>query len=211
LERLYESTEVEEIIMDSKTIELLKDRAERFLSSHSPPYKLDLACGKSKREGFIGIDILPLKDVDVIWDLETFPWPFPDNSVSEIYCSHFVEHTENLIKIMNEIYRICKHSATVHIVAPYYTSIGAWQDPTHKRAISEMTFLYFDKNWRQQSGLTQYPIYTDIRGKVVQYAWDKRLVNASQEEKDFAQAHYWNVIAEIGIIMSVFKEVEKEE
>jgi ubiquinone/menaquinone biosynthesis C-methylase UbiE len=197
--------------MDSKTIELLKERAERFLSSHSPPYKLDLACGKNKREGFIGIDVMPLNGVDIIWDLETFPWTFPDNSVSEIYCSHFVEHVEDLIKIMNEIYRVCKHSATVHIIAPYYTSIGASQDPTHKRSISEMTFLYFDKNWRQQNGLTHYPIRTDIRTKAVQYAWDKRLINASDEEKEFARSHYWNTIAEIGVVMIVFKEVKNEE
>jgi hypothetical protein len=96
------------------------------------------------------------------------------------------------------------------MVAPYYTSIGASQDPTHKRLISEHTFLYFDSNWRKQNGLTHYPIHTDIRTKAIQYAWDKRLANASQEEKDFAQAHYWNVIAEIGVVMSVFKG-EKEE
>jgi len=41
----------------------------------------------------------------------------------------------------------------VTFVCPYYSSIRAWQDPTHKRAISEATFLYFDKDWKKPKNL----------------------------------------------------------
>jgi predicted SAM-dependent methyltransferase len=191
--------------MNPDMVKQLRDRADRFLCGQTPPYKLDLACGNNKRKGFIGIDRMPINGVDIIWDLEEYPWPFVDNSVGEVYCAHFVEHVDDLIKFMNEMYRVCKNGATIHIVAPYYTSVGASQDPTHKRFISEQSFLYFDANWRKQTGLTQYPILSDIRGKAIQYAWDKRLADAPNEEKEFAKAHYWNVIAEIGMVMTVVK------
>ena len=38
----------------------------------------------------------------------------------------------------------------------------AWQDPTHKRAISEATFLYANKSWRVSQGLDRYPITCDF-------------------------------------------------
>ena len=50
---------------------------------------------------------------------------------------------------------------TATIIAPYYTSMRAWQDPTHKRAISEATFLYANNEWRRTKGLDHYPITCD--------------------------------------------------
>ena len=105
------------------------------------PFRLDVACGSNKTPGFFGVDIAKTKDVDVVWDLEKFPWPFPDNSVDEIVCNHYIEHTKDLISFMNELYRIMVPGGTAIIRAPYYNSMRAWQDPTHVRAISEATFL----------------------------------------------------------------------
>jgi hypothetical protein len=59
--------------------------------------KLDIACGQAKKEGFIGVDIARLPGVDIVHDLEQFPWPFDDNSIEEARCSHYVEHTKDLL------------------------------------------------------------------------------------------------------------------
>ena len=59
--------------------------------------KLDIACGQNKQKGFTGVDIAPGNGVDIVWDLEQFPWtPFKDNSVEEFYVSHYAEHTKDL-------------------------------------------------------------------------------------------------------------------
>jgi hypothetical protein len=43
----------------------------------SPPLKvLDLGCGKKKRSGAIGVDYSDRHNVDVISDLNLFPYPF---------------------------------------------------------------------------------------------------------------------------------------
>ena len=71
--------------------------------------KLDIACGQNKRQGFKGVDIAPGEGVDFVWDLEKFPWePFKDSSVTEAHVSHYMEHTKDLIKFMNEVWRICQ-------------------------------------------------------------------------------------------------------
>lgn len=168
--------------------------------------KLDLACGQNKHADFTGVDIAPGEQVDIVWDLEVYPWqPFADNSVEEIVCNHYIEHVGDLMKFMNEIHRICKDGAKITFTAPYYTSIRAWQDPTHKRAISEATFYYFTKEWRSINKLDHYPITCDFALKQMlvffEPPWDKK----SEEARAFAQKHYWNVVSDILVELEVVK------
>lgn len=169
--------------------------------------KLDIACGQRKRPGFQGVDIASGPEVDFVWDLEKFPWePFADNSVEEVYCSHYIEHTKDLISFMNEIWRICEHGAKVTFLAPYYSSIRAWQDPTHTRAISEATWMYYQADWRKANGLDHYPIHCnfEVTNLMLYFndPWDKK----SEEARRFAQQHYINAVSDIVTELRVIKD-----
>lgn len=176
--------------------------------------KLDLGAGQNCTPGFKGVDLW--EGADIVHDLTKFPYPFEDNSVSEIVCSHFVEHLtgEQLIQFMNECYRILKPSnASLHqaategilkITSPYYTSIRCWQDPTHKIAISESTFLYYNKKWREDNKLTHHD-YKKITcdfdytyGYNVLHPWSTK----NQEALQFAIQHYHNVVSDITIMLT---------
>jgi len=168
--------------------------------------KLDIACGQNKQPGFKGVDIAPGPGVDFVWDLEKYPWePFKDDSVEEVYVSHYAEHTKDLMKFMDEIWRICIPDAKVTIIGPYYTSIRAWQDPTHTRALSEATWIYFNKDWRVANKLDHYPIKSNFEIKNIMVffnpPWDKK----SEEARQFAAQHYWNVISDILVELRVIK------
>jgi hypothetical protein len=158
--------------------------------------KLDIACGKTKKAGFIGVDIW--EGADIVCDLETFPWPFDDDSVDELFCSHYIEHTPDLISFANELHRIMRVGAKAQIIAPYYSSIRAWQDPTHLRAISENTFLYFNREWRMMNRLDHYAIFTDFDFEY-RFILDPSWVNKSNEELTFAIKHYINVVTDIDV------------
>ena len=169
--------------------------------------KLDIACGQNKQLGFKGVDIAKGPGVDYVWDLEQYPWePFEDNSIEEIYVSHYAEHTKDLMKFMNEIYRICEPGAKVTIVGPYYTSIRAWQDPTHMRVLSEATWMYFNKKWLETNKLNHYPINCnfDVKNMMVFFnpPWDKK----TEEARQFAQQHYFNVVSDILVELKAIKE-----
>lgn len=164
--------------------------------------RVDLACGNNKRASFIGVDLTKNgTQADIEHDLETYPWPFQDNSIDELFCSHFIEHTADLVAFINEVWRVMKPNATVQFVAPYYTSVRAFQDPTHKRFISEQLFLYFDREWRQINGLWHYPLICDLKIEEVTRSLNQAFQNRSAEDVAFAAMHYWNVIDDISVTL----------
>ncbi|QIB27579.1 methyltransferase domain-containing protein [Caloranaerobacter azorensis] len=104
--------------------------------------KVELGCGKTKTPGFIGIDRFPFDGVDIVADLNE-GIPLEDDSVDLIYASHSLEHLNDLVFIMKEIYRVCKHKAIVCIVAPYYNTYLNVSNPYHKQVFNEHTFRFF--------------------------------------------------------------------
>jgi len=168
--------------------------------------KIDLACGDNKREGFIGVDIKETSSTDIIHNLNQYPWPFEDNSVDEINCSHYVEHiphdvkngndTDGLIQFMNECYRILKKDGKLTITAPYYTSVRAFGDPTHVRFIGDFTFPYYNKEWRDANKLSHYGIICDF-DIVFSYIVTNELTLKSKEVRENAFKHDWNAIDDI--------------
>ncbi|MCO6431009.1 MAG: class I SAM-dependent methyltransferase [Deltaproteobacteria bacterium] len=168
--------------------------------------KLDLGCGASKHPGYLGVDIAELPGVDIVADLFSFPWPFESESVEEILASHFVEHVPDLIKFMNEAYRITKPGGQVKIIVPYYTSIRCWQDPTHVRAISQDSFLYFNKKWREANKLTHYPITADFDFEItylLEKSWREKAKDPeSRAEIEYAIKHYWNVVDDMLAVLT---------
>lgn len=168
--------------------------------------KLDIACGQNKREGFKGVDIAPGPGVDFVWDLEKFPWePFADNSVEEVHVSHYAEHTKDLMKFMNEVWRICQNGAKVTILGPYYSSIRAWQDPTHTRALSEATWMYYSQAWLKANKLDHYPIHCDFDVTNMLLFFNEPWNQKSEEARRFAQQHYINVVSDILVELKVKK------
>jgi SAM-dependent methyltransferase len=145
--------------------------------------RLDIGCGKNKREGFVGLDQFAMDGVDVVCKLNTRVWTFTDlpkeplnegvivpnptkglfmfsdNSVDEVHSSHFLEHLTGSERVFffNELYRIMKPGAKATIITPHWASNRAYGDFTHQwPPVSEMSFFYLSKNWRD----TQAP-HTD--------------------------------------------------
>lgn len=126
--------------------------------------RLDIGCGENKNPGFVGIDMLSLRGVDIIWDLETFPWPLPDESVLTATASHVLEHINPhkgvFIHFMDEVWRVLKPGSQFAFVVPHASSHGYQQDPTHCNMINETTMHYFDPDPENRSiGAQLYNFY----------------------------------------------------
>lgn len=107
--------------------------------------KIDIGCGLNKQPGYIGIDIADTVDVDIRCDINK-GIPLEDNTVEKVIASHSLEHVQDLMFIMKELYRVCKDRATICIVAPYYHTSLNMANPYHKQVFNEHTPRFFTKD-----------------------------------------------------------------
>jgi len=136
---------------------------------------LDVGCGANKQRNFIGMDKRKLEGVDIVWDLEEFPYPMPKNCCLTIVGSHIYEHIKPwlVIDFMNELWRIMKPDGQLLFACPYGWSFGYIQDPTHCNPVNEATWQYFDpayplyniyepKPWEIQKGFPVWQVTGNI-------------------------------------------------
>lgn len=104
---------------------------------------IELGCGNAKTPGAIGVDVNPRSAADVLHDLDVFPYPFEDNAADRIICHDVLEHVEDFIATMEEIWRIGKPGCVVDVSGPFMSSVNYFSDPTHRRAFTSRSFDYF--------------------------------------------------------------------
>lgn len=143
-------------------------------------------------EGYswLNVDRLSLPGIDVQTDLFHYPWPWPDDYADHIEASHLVEHTphearratrqltpaecqrwrelrdlDGFFAFFAEVWRVLKMGGTITCVTPWGYADGAWQDPTHTRAILPSTLSYLSgeaqANWDYQLPL-RYGMYEPL-------------------------------------------------
>ncbi len=151
--------------------------------------KLDIACGHHKDQGWVGIDIQPLPDVDIVHDLNMHPWPVEADSVDQAKAWHIVEHipavsvTEKgtrrpFMEFMDECWRVLKVGAMLDIETPHGASDGFLHDPTHCNQVDELTFEHFDPDCRR------FRTYQPKPWKIVELRWTRDgNVNAILEKR----------------------------
>lgn len=188
-----------------------------------PGLKLNLGSGDKRIEGFLNVDYSPECKPDILLDLETTPWDFPDNAASHVVLSHVLEHLGQtpraFLAIMQELYRICRHDAVIEITVPHPFHDNFVSDPTHVRAITPMTLALFDREqnlrWRA-AGSANSPLAlqcgVDFRIVEFQNRLDPPAMSALKqlEERDLmlAQAFFnfgRNLISEMWFKLKVVK------
>lgn len=126
--------------------------------------RLNIGAGNDSRDGYINHDFVKLPGIDITHDLNKYPWPWGDNSADKIIIMDVLEHLNDFVLAMEEIYRILKPDGIVLIRVPYWNHSCAYIDPTHKRGFHEQTFDFFDIESKIYS---QRSYYTRARFRVV--------------------------------------------
>ena len=122
--------------------------------------KLNLGAGNDILSGYVNHDITQLKDIDIVHDLNIYPWPWEDDSCDEVLMKDVLEHLDNFIMAMQEIHRILKPGGSLVASVPYWNSANANIDPTHRKGFHEHTFHFFDPS---KSYCQERPYYTYAR------------------------------------------------
>lgn len=122
--------------------------------------KLNLGSGNDPLEGYINVDMLKRDDVQEVYNLMNFPYPWPDNVADEIKAIDLIEHLDHytddsslvlefrrkptIMAFIEECHRILKPGGTLYIQTPHWDSELFKIDPTHVRGFHESSFDFFD-------------------------------------------------------------------
>lgn len=107
------------------------------------PSKLNLGCGRKKLEAHLNVDRVAAVNPDLVHDLNHFPYPLPDATFEEICAYDVVEHLEDVMAFMAEVWRLARPNARIKITTPHFSCANAFIDPTHQRQLSYFSFDYF--------------------------------------------------------------------
>lgn len=203
--------------------------------------RLDLGSGPTPPDGYMGIDLdagtrsFPtMLARDSAWaqpgsvysyDLGRHPWPIHSDVVDELRASHYVEHIAApyttaagsmrfpLVEFMRDVYRVCRHGATVEIIWPALQSVRAFQDPTHCLFIPPQLWAYTDRRYRQAHDLDRRPYPHDVHMVCTDVGVipldDKFTMRPPQAQEDAARL-YWNVMADCRVVLRVCKHPDPE-
>jgi len=180
--------------------------------------RLNLGCGFNRLPDYINVDKFKECSPDQVVDLDLHPWPWNDESVTEIQAYHVLEHlgetTAGFIEIMRDMYRVLCNGGLVHITVPHARSDGFLGDPTHVRIINANVMSLFSQTFNRDCAKKGWPntplgLYHNIDFELVEvkeiltYEWSQKYMRATAE-KDDVQLEYiaaamkerFNVIAD---------------
>jgi len=154
--------------------------------------RLDFGCGKKKKEGFIGVDFGKTSDAEIICNCEHYPLPFNDNTIDEVYSSHFLEHIADPNAFLIDLMRIMKPGAEALIHVPNHqysqswVSSHKWQPamPYLRQMIEARGFqvISIEKDWCAEIQSPTNPFHE---------MWKKN--------PDLVALHLWNVVWQLRI------------
>lgn len=100
--------------------------------------------GVRRRRGALKVSKSAVPGVTVLADFER-GLPFKDDTVEEVYLDHTLENVDDLMKVMKEVWRVCRAGALVYVWLAHATSSWAsTRNPGQRRLYTIETFEFFD-------------------------------------------------------------------
>lgn len=140
---------------------------------------LHLGCGRKGRDLVIEttepVEILTLDadrrlEPDLVCRLGRDRIPLDDNSIDLAVAIQVLEHigrqgeTADWFFFWEDLYRVLAPGGRVQFESPLYSSVWAWADPSHTRALSPQAFVFFSQESYRlpASAISPYRIACDF-------------------------------------------------
>lgn len=180
--------------------------------------KINIGAGSTKIEGFLTCDYDKLNNPDYCFNLETDTFPFANNSVEIVVAHHVLEHLgEGYFNCLKELYRVCKHGATIDIRVPHHRHDYFYDDPTHRRPITVGGLRLFSKKHNklckeQDAASSRLGDYFEVDFEILE--WDyipsqkykEQFIGKPREEVETYLDQHNNIIEELWVKLVVIKE-----
>jgi predicted SAM-dependent methyltransferase len=132
--------------------------------------KLNMGCGADIKEDYDNLDSVKNPGVNIICDLNKFPYPIKDNTYDEIYARFILEHLTDMENFLRDCHRILKKGGKLIIQVPYDISYSTWSNFQHKRGFNLKTFNMFAKDSKKGVVTKDYGLGFEFAG-IKQKLW----------------------------------------
>ena len=167
--------------------------------------KLNFGCGPIIKKGWDNVDIQKGKGIDVSFDFDKLPYPLDNNVYDYVDMSLVIEHLIYPDRVLKELWRICKHGATIKIRTAHYTNKGAYNDLQHRGVFNENAFINFAQ---QCTNINKKPIFK-IKSLIITPTrigkWIPRVI------REFLSLFLGGLLSEIHVEYKVIKNNSYEE
>src|SRR3990170_1860663 len=130
----------------------------RVVTRPQPVIRVHLGCGSRRMEvgpEWVNADLSETPATDVTFDCQD-RWPFPDNSVAEVYACHVLEHLPRPRDLFREMWRCLLPGASVLFRLPYGDHRAAMADVEHVRPWYPESFAFLQPGYAEATGSTQH-------------------------------------------------------
>lgn len=156
--------------------------------------RINLGASQTKLDGFVNIDVVSGCDLQL--DLDTQPFPFESDSVECVFSFHTIEHLDNYLFALGEIWRVLKHGGRFLLSVPYVTLTEYnLVNPFHKQNFNEFSFDFFEIGKLKNSAGESTPILFTKGWHRFQYM--PEFVGMPEPQLTYARRHFFNVVKAI--------------
>ncbi len=169
--------------------------------------KLNIGASVTYLPGFINIDIS--EKADICLDLNREKLPFEENSVDVVFSYHTLEHIENYLHVLSEIYRVLKHRGKLFLGLPYVSSTRYHLvNPYHHHNFNEYSFDFFDpEKLKGSAGEKNQIFFKKVFCKFHYVGIFKYLPPLI---KDWCRMHLLNVVRKMDIGLIAIKDLNDQ-
>lgn len=107
------------------------------------PVRLNLGAGSVLEPGYVNTDVIALPGIDVVHDLDRFPWPWLAGEAERIRAFDVFEHVWYPLEFMRECHRVLEPGGVLDIHAVHWQSPNYHKDPDHKRGLDLESWDYW--------------------------------------------------------------------
>ncbi len=105
--------------------------------------RLNLGCGRLKRDDCCNVDVRSEVSPDVQWNLDVYPYPLPRDHFEHVYATDVIEHLADVAHFMEEVHGLLSKDGILEITTPHFSCNNSFMDPTHKQHLGCFSFDFF--------------------------------------------------------------------
>lgn len=161
-------------------------------------------------EEWTNVDMNPRVEPDVVCAAEDLDKHFGADTFDEVHLIHVWEHCEDLIKVMEQIWRVMKAGGKLVVICPYWTAENAFADPTHRHCITRITYGFLSYHVYQANaamGTRMSQLFPECDFDIEKMHGVPMDGKEKYKDQEFAVKHYMNVLEELQVELRCVKPI----